>query len=225
MLNYLKERREEQASEEQKKWYEKYRLQLEQQQRMRPRLEENEDAPDKYLVNVFYKSFLKTKPHHVGVYTTVDGVGYWIGLVDPPVFYMFDEITVEEFQKYIPVETTETRWNSFTNLYNQRVTVPQKHFSYSCVFRTLLEKKYIQEVDDAANILDESLEAAAKVFLKETPEKTVEEKNEILQDAAKFEAWTRKVTEMIARQHAFEHVNGAWVFTEAFWNMAKQFEK
>jgi hypothetical protein len=217
-----------QLPQEEKLWYENFHQQLE-QRRMRPRVDEDEDAPDLYLVNVFYKSYLYKNGNHVGVFKVCKqaktSAPYWIGLSDPPVFYMFDEITVEEFQKYIPVETTESRWERFKAEYNQHfLRNPPKHFSFQCVFRTLFEKGYITEVWNDQEVLDKSVEAAARKHLRETPEFEETKKLKIFGDDELFQHYSSSVAQAILKVHAVQHVMGAWVLTEAFWKLVKTME-
>jgi hypothetical protein len=226
MLRRLEEQRNATVSEEQKQWYDEFRQQQIENGRVRPRVEEDEPVPDAYLVRVFYKSFVLSQANHVGVFRKVNKVTYWIGLVNPPVFYMFDEIVVEAFQRYVPVHTTEQRWEDFKRNYNRRIVgVPQKHFSFQCVFTTLKEKKYIQEVCDGESTLDDSVEDAARTYLRETVEIAGDVKKAIRKNQELFDAWTGKIASMITHIHAFEHINQAWVFTPTFWDMVKTMEK
>lgn len=215
-------KQKEQADEARRQWYEKMKQILEEQKKFRPRVEEADDAPDRYLINVFYHGFLMMNENHIGVYYNVEKTSYWIGLKDPPIFYMFDQIVIEEYSKYVPKQSTEDRWNKFLRIYNSRIVgdVKSKHFSYHAVFRTLWEKGYIQEVCKNMSVLDTSVEAAAKKYLKDTAE--VVDKKTLKNDNEKWENWVARTAELVMSKHALPHIEGAWVLTDVFMKKVKE---
>ena len=108
---------------------------------------------------MFYEEFLLKEPNHLGIYFSFEkgkSRHTWIGMVDPPVFYLIDEIKLEAFQRYKPTKTTEQRWNRFLFLF--RLQHPREEGSrlrISTHCQNTEGEKIIQLVHESqSNVLD-----------------------------------------------------------------------
>lgn len=96
--------------------------------------------------------------------------------------------------------------------------VPQKHYSFHAVFNALKERGYICR---SVEHLDKALENAALKYLQRTVEFTEKEVQEKTSSREKFDEYCGTVSALILEHHAFEHIETAWIFTDAFWKMKK----
>ena len=191
---------------------------------LRRRRRENDDGkevPFEYLWKVFYRKFLPQERNHIGIYLSLKKgqPKRWLGLNDPPVFYMFSEITLQPYQKVIPGYTTEERWNLFTSGDEQQYTFQQ-------VFQTLLECGYIKLVsfhDDGAYI-DESVEHGVEQYMRKNPNFTSEEVDKTLACKKKTARLVAVFVQEIYKIHAVEHVQQAWIFTPEFQETGFKFD-
>lgn len=191
---------------------------------------EQGEVPDKYFARVFW-AYTMSSTNHIGIYRSLklkktefgqSSCAYWIGLNDPVHFYMFDEISVETFSKYVPTQTTEGRWNAYIRQYNEAVAkacgVSQKHYSFNAVFNALKERGYICR---SMEHLDTAVRNAALKYLQRTVEFTQKEVQEKTSSREKFDEYCGTVSALILEHHAFEHIETAWIFTDAFWQMKR----
>ena len=198
--------------------------------RHRPRIEEDEqeDVPFEYLSRMFYEEFLLKEPNHLGIYFSFEKDksrrthSTWIGMVDPPVFYLFDEIKLEAFQRYTPTKTTEQRWNKFLFLF--RLQHPREEgevdYGFQHIVRTLKEKKFIQLVHESqSNVLDISLENAMINFLKGCGRYTEAQMIRMQQSETTKKAAAQVFKDAFKQVHALEHVNRAFCFTKEFFTL------
>ena len=142
----------------------------------------------------------------------------WFGLDSPPVFYMFSEIIVEEYSRYIPTKSTEQRWKEFCSKYDSLVGKKHKHYSFANVFQSLKDRGLIVPANTIDNILDRSVENAAirRKGLKVKRADLSEEELEKI--AAPF-------IESIFKLHDPEHMAVAWAFSDVFWEKRREAKK
>ena len=214
----------------------------EQRQRMldrrRPRFsdDEQEEVPLRYLKEIFVGRFLPLTHNHIGVYYThKKGVSKrWVGLQNPPIFYMFDRIRIEDYSRYIPSQTTEDRWIDFLEEFRQpeEDAPPPKDYSFQQVLHTLKNNGYIEhlQVEGGRNIktLTDSVENAARKYLVDT-EAAEEEKIKRLFDDERYAELKEKMIEefgnAICSKHAANHMMSSYVLTDAFFTACRAFKE
>jgi hypothetical protein len=176
----------------------------------RARVEETVgDIPESYLLNVFLAFVCKEKCN-IGTFYK----GKWFGLDSPPIFYMFSQIDVQEYSKYIPRQSTENRWDDYCREYNLEKRKQFKHYSFTHVFQTLRDQRLIVQQRSVPGVLDRSLETAGLRLLKiETPREQISEEEMI--------KLMKPFTDAILKFHDVEHIETAWTFSDAFWEKRK----
>ena len=232
-MTRLFKKQQEDAEASRKAWFERFREnyfgQDGERRRDREDDEDEEDVPSLYLFHVFY-GFVKAQHNHVGIHhdekVGKETFNYWIGLSNPPIFYMFDKIVIEDFQKYFPKSTTKDRWNAWKKEYDRliREQFPtlkedKKHYSFNNIFRNLKDRGYIQQLE--VNDLDTSLENAVKHHLRLLHGPLTNK----VKDPEKFAGECSEFAGRFLDKHAAEHISMAWKFTEKFFREQKEYQE
>ena len=189
--------------------------------------DEDDSVPFPFLWDVFYLSFLQQERNHLGIYKSLEGKkkGNWFGLIDPPIFYMFDEIKIEPFQRLIPTKTTQERWTNFIAF--RMITNPDSeeklNYSFFQLFKTMAENGYMEQVDltQHSGYIDKSIESATEKFMKRHSKYPEEMINRIMANEGKKTLLVSMFSKAFLEKHALEHVKQAWVLTESFFKTAE----
>lgn len=167
---------------------------------------------EEYLASVFF-SFIVTQ-NHVGVWFP-HGREFkytekrWIGLTNPPLFYIIEEIKPDETSKYVPTTTTNAKWESYTDLRTG------SHPPLEDIVAALHRHNFIRHWQ--GDELDESLEHAVAKYIDENKELAARTlKGKIGDEACEL------VVEDIYKVHSKEHFCTAWCFTDEFLDMVKK---
>ena len=193
------------------------------QQRRRTETDDKTTVSFSFLWNVFFASYLQKEHNHVGIYHSLDNKpkGKWLGLRDPPVFYMFDEITIEKYQKLVPTMTTLERWNRFLALRKMADPATEDCTFYQ-LFETLWDNEYMKMADVFVDgeYIDSSVENAVEEILRNDGAYSEAQIQKLM--TAKREQIVSIFVQALLQKHALEHVEQAWVLTPHFFKTAER---
>lgn len=171
------------------------------------------DKLHEYLATTFYL-FLQQPHNHVGIYFPLKGKfteKCWIGLREPPVFYLFSKITPIADQKWTPQLTTKERWDQFTRV------IGGAQLSWTVVHNALMKGGFVMQVSDCPAILNDSLINAVEAYRgshKEMAEKHFKRKSEAAQH--------KLVGKDLMTIHV-EHIFNAWTITTNFGDLLRKY--
>jgi hypothetical protein len=182
------------------------------------------EISDAYLARHF-TAFVNLRFCHVGFLfpqdpdTATYAQRKWIGLTQPPVFYMFDAVKKEVHVRYQATQTTGDRWKSYC------LAAGGKHPSFQAVFARLKVMGYIVQLkkveyeENQQRIQDLSMACAIEEY----------ESNyrELYAQFTKGKRTKRTILKLFQEDfdkvHSPQSLADAWVFTEKFGDVLRKF--
>ena len=174
------------------------------------------EISDAYLARHF-TAFVNLRFCHVGFLFPQDpsvatyAQRKWIGLTQPPVFYMFDAVTNEEHVRYQVTKTTGDRWNAYC-----RIAAGDNHPSFQAVFARLKAMNYIVQLkkveyeEDQQRVEELSMDCAIEQYKLNY--------KELYAQFTKRKRTKRTILKLFQEDfdkvHSPQSLADAWVFTE-----------